>query len=187
MSTPGKQPVFLITKVVAAQSQLESAIWLWFTINDAIAIRALAEAAHDCYYSLCKHKFRAFPSILDEYLTTRSKAFMKRQADIRNFLKHGDRKLTRKLVLEPIYADVMLLDSVKWHLDLTDCLITPLMRLYLIRFFLEYPAVLPPDAGLFANVHRDEFGEIEIAKMSRADFFKKFYPVSELLPAEIPP
>ena len=51
---------------------------------------------------------------------------------------------------------------------------TPLMRLYTLRFLFEHPSILPLEnrAVLLAGIDRDKFGEIE-----RPDFLNYFLPL----------
>jgi hypothetical protein len=67
--------------------------------------------------------------------------------------------------------------------------ITPVMRLYATRFLLEHPGVLPlSDREAFlAGMGRDELGQIEALKMSRAEVFYYLLPITEKLPSELPP
>ena len=179
----GKSPKsYVVSKIDVALAQLESAIWLWFTKGDPVAIRALSEAGLDCYYSLCKHN--KMDSISVSYLQLQSKSAQKREATVRNFFKHGWKELTGKVSINPIYAEVQLFECVCCHVDLTET-VTPLMRLYATRFTLEQSSILPPDLRekWLAGVARNKFGEVEIAKMSRTEFFQQLLPIAQQFPA----
>lgn len=92
-------------------------------------------------------------------------------------------------VLDLVYAEVQLFECASLHKDLCNWQVTPLMRLYLIRFLLERPNILPPDISepWLARLDRDDLGQIEIAKMPRAQFLQYFLPVAEKLPRDIRP
>jgi hypothetical protein len=118
-----------------------------------------------------------------DFLRSQSKGFQKRQARVRNFFKHGWKNLTGKERLDLIYAEVQLFECVCCHVDLTGT-VPPLLRLYGTRFALESAGSLSPEIQneWFAALTRDEFGEIEIAKMSRIEFFERFLPIAKQLP-----
>jgi hypothetical protein len=73
-----------VTKAAAAQAQLESAILLWFTREDAISVHTLVVAAHDCYHGLSSHQ-RGQPSFVQAFLKEQSKTFQNRFRSAQNF------------------------------------------------------------------------------------------------------
>ena len=161
----------LVTKVSAAKSQLESAIWLWFNEGDPVSIHALAVAAHDCFNALVKHSARK-ESELQTWLDSQSKGRQERVRLAQNFFKHGRDKLTEKLQLYTIDSEVFMLDSANCY-EMLHGKPTPLMRIYQTRFLYEHPALITEDAlPVFAKnveVH-------QLADSSRKEFFDRVFP-----------
>jgi hypothetical protein len=162
----------IVTKESAAQSQLESAIWLWFTKEDPVSVHTLAVAAHDCYNALGAHKGK--PSYIETFIKSQSKGFQKRLREAQNFFKHGLNNLTGKVKLETILADLMLAECLFCHRDL-KLKTTPLMQLFWLRFLLEQPDLLflyaPPPERLLENINTSGLNRI-----GRNQFLKECLP-----------
>ena len=134
----------LVTKLSAARSQLESAIWLWFNEVDPVCAHTLAVAAHDCFNALVKHAVGK-PSELQRWLTDKSKGRQKRVRETQNFFKHGSRKLKATVRLHSIDSEAFMMDAVMSFEVLTKER-SALMRLYGQRFLYEHPALITEDA-----------------------------------------
>ena len=160
-----------VTKRSAAQSQLECAIWLWFNGHDPVSIHALAIAAHDCFDALVKHATRK-RSLLQDWLSEKSKERQKRVRIAQNFFKHGAMDLKSKIQLHTIDAETFMMDAVTCY-ELLGGKPTPLMRLYMQRFLYEHPTLITENAlpvfAKNAEVH-------QLADSTRKEFFELLFP-----------
>ncbi len=149
-----KAPITLtVTKAHAAQSQLEAAIWLWFTRDDPISILGLAHAANDCYVALGGHAGKS--SVFQSWLKTKPQGFQKRAREVQNFIKHGRLDLHGKVRLLPKLGENLIMDSIHCYEGLFGD-ITHLMQLFRIRFWLENPDELKPiDRPLFTDAEAE--------------------------------
>lgn len=130
--------ILVVTKKAVAQSQLETAITLWFTGGDPVSIHTLAVAAQDCYRALAAHS--KIESPFKVWAESQSKNFQKKLLDTQNFFKHGQRELKGKVHLAPLHSDMLMYDAALTHERLfgrgRD---TVLMFLYCVRFCVENP------------------------------------------------
>jgi hypothetical protein len=161
--------VVTITKQSAAQSQLETAISLWFDDADPLAIHMLAVAAHDCYHALAGNK--AMPSYLRAFVARQSQAFQDDFRAVQNFAKHGAKKLTGTVRLRPVVTDGIIFDALCCHADLYENL-TPLMKAFSARLCLEQPVmwVGTEMEGLYQEAYR--FHDWHV--IDRREFLEKF-------------
>ena len=168
----GRVEELVADKRSVAQSQLETAIQVWFLDGDPISIHTLAVAAHDCFNALLKHKTTK-PSYMQEWIGTKSEAFQKQTRVAQNFLKHGFNELKGSLHLTTIHAEMLMMDAVTCH-ELIGGKPTPLMRLYSQRFLYEHPYLITKDAlPLFtknAEVH-------QLVNSTRTEFFHALLPI----------
>lgn len=167
----------MLTKQEAADAQLTTALGLWFHYAPPVAIHALASGAFECYEALVSHSTGAAP--YKEWLRGQPQGFQDRVRDMANFIKHGRRKLTGKILFMPIVAETMLTDSIesfeKLHGEKT-----PLMKLFIARWVIENPtpsnALLRPIILKVAKAH-------DLADRNRAEFLyeglKRFSNIQE--------
>jgi hypothetical protein len=167
----GAETVF-VTKLSAARSQLESAIWLWFHEVDPVSIHTLAVAAHDCFNALVKHAVGK-PSNLQQWLAEESEGRRKRIRIAQNFFKHGSFDLKAEIPLHSIDTEAFMMDAVMSFEILTKER-SALMRLYGQRFLYEHPTLITEEAvPVFeknAEVH-------QLFDSSRKEFFERLYPI----------
>jgi hypothetical protein len=170
----GVQKRFSVTKLDAAQAQLDSAIWLWFTNDDPISVHTLAIAAHDCYHALSAHGGKS--SYLAKFIKTQSVGFQKRTKIAQNFFKHGFKDLKGSIALDTLTTDVRLLDCCFCHKKM-GLRMTPLIQLFWIRMLLEQPELLAlhKEAEPFA----DSLARTRLDGTSRQEFLDQFLPLVE--------
>lgn len=179
MKLTGVQKRFSITKLDAAQAQLDSAIWLWFTNDDPISVHTLAVAAHDCYHALSAHGGKS--SYLAKFIKTQSVSFQKRTKTAQNFFKHGFKDLKGTVELDTLTTDVRLLDCCFCHKEM-GLRITPLIQLFWIRMLMEQPELrtLHKEADPFAK----SLARTRLDGTSRQEFLDKFLPTVEAFVAK---
>jgi len=152
----------------AARGQLESAILLWFLEKDIVSIHTLTVAAQELLHHTGKPHGK--PSRLVSLINLQSKTFQKQAREAQNFFKHP--KKQGRVLYSPLTAELFIIDAMALYEDLGNHL-TPLMKLFAIRFALLQPDILPFDVAvkLPVGVQRDD-----LAKLSRADFLKEVLP-----------
>jgi hypothetical protein len=174
----GVQTRFSITKLDAAQAQLDSAIWIWFTNDDPISVHTLAIAAHDCYHALGAHAGK--PSFIATFMKAQSIGFQKRAKLAQNFFKHGGKRLKGSVPLDTLTTDATLVDCCFCHKDL-GLRITPLIQLFWFRALVEQPELLAVyEAGPF----QEQIATQKLNRMSRQEFLDKFLPIVEAFLAD---
>lgn len=123
---------------MVAQSQLETAIRLWFTGGDPVSIHALAVAAQDCYRALAERAKPKMNSPFQEWAESQPKRFQEKLRIAQNFFKHGPNKFKGKVHLMPKHTDVLMFDAAVCHERLFGRE-RPLLFLYCLRFCVENP------------------------------------------------
>jgi hypothetical protein len=158
----------LISRMDAARGQLESAILLWFLEKDLASIHTLTVSAQELFHHTGKPHGK--PSRLVSLIKSQSKAFQREAREAQNFFKHPQKY--DHLPYPPLAAELFMIDAMSVYEDLGNHL-TPLMKLFALRFALSYPDTLPFDlrAKLPVGVRVDD-----LAKLGRADFLKKVLP-----------
>ena len=130
-----------IDKKSAAISQLESAILIWINNRDrdAASIHTLAIAASDCFNAICAQHGR--PSPFKQWLRAQPRKFQDMAAEAQNFLKHGAKDWHKQIKLSPMYAEMLMYDSVVSHEKVLGPA-SPLMRAFATRFVIENREIL---------------------------------------------
>lgn len=156
-----------VSKASVAESQLGTAIMLWFSYGDPISILTLATAANDCYDALGAHA--GTPSPFKDWLKSQSKGFQDRARYAQNFVKHGRKHLSKKAYYAPVIGEVLIFDSIECHWNLVHRK-THLMTLFIARWMIENPseanAALAPTILKLAKVD-------DLADRDRTKFFEK--------------
>jgi hypothetical protein len=106
-------PQITVTKRDAAFSQLETAIWIWFTRDDPISVLGLAKAANDCYDAMGAHEGK--PSFYRTWLKAQPQTYQDRANYVANFIKHGWKDLTESTPYSPRQGEVLIVDSIDCH------------------------------------------------------------------------
>jgi len=156
-SKPNPRPsgdVITVTKKLAAISQLESAILLWFNYGDPLPILALADAAGDCYNAMGAQI--GAPGFFREWLKVQSQAFQDQARYVQNFIKHGWKDLKGSVRYSPKYGEVLMMEAVDSHKRLFGGL-TPIMAAFSVRFVFENPSLATPELRAFYNEARDVY------------------------------
>lgn len=159
-----------VSKRSAAVRQLETAIKLWFTEGDPVAIHTLAVAAHDCLHAMGMAMDKA--SAIQGWINSQSKAFQDCAHEAQNFFKHGPKKVKGNIRYSPLFGDVLIADSVICYRNVFDNA-TPLMRLFAARFALENVELVTGDLRPF---FLEGVGVYKLAEISRREFFDKVLP-----------
>jgi hypothetical protein len=159
----------LISRMEAAKGQLESAILLWFLEKDLASIHTLTVAAQELLHHTGKPHGK--PSRLVSLIKQQSKTFQRQARQPQNFFKHPQKY--KRLPYSPLAAELFMIDALAVYEDLGNHL-TPLMRLFALRFALSYPDVLPFDltAKIPVGLSVDE-----VAKLSRMEFLEEILPL----------
>lgn len=161
------------TKVGAAQTQLETAIWLWFHYKDPMAIQTLVGPAHEVYREIGLH--HGLPSIYeaweaslekdDRNLMNKSQSFARQ-----TYRDEGDPREQGPLMVRA--AEIMMVDCINVHANGVQAR-TAVMDCFLARFGAENPRVpesaFPPELrGYFRNPSTVD----KIRSGSRLEFLK---------------
>lgn len=133
-----------VTKHEAAQSQLETAINLWFTGGDPASIHTLAVASHDCFSALIEHRKLGVPE-MRRWLDSQPQEIRSQFKVAQNYLKHGFNEIKKSLQIVTIQAEMLMMDGVTCH-KLIGGKRTGLMELYEQRFLYEHPSLITEDA-----------------------------------------
>jgi len=135
-----RQPV-IVSKKLAAYSQLATAIWLWFNYGDPVSIHTLAAASQGILESLAG-KTHQLP-----HMRNWTKKFPRRVQKIlrdpQNYFKHGWTDKNKSLRYDPYIGDLMISDACLLHQDLIG--LTASIKAFTIRFTFERPSIVKPD------------------------------------------
>jgi hypothetical protein len=173
---PPNPRVAVATKKGAAIGQLESAILLWFSEADPISILVLASNAHDCFHAIGTKIGK--PSEWMIWLQSFPKSFQERANYIQDYAKHGFKDLDENAPFDPMVAEMVMVAAIDCHEKIYGNG-TPLMALFLSRFFFENPQ--------FARVEKRDLylagSKIEgLGNGSRKGFFDKYFGRAVMLP-----
>lgn len=107
-----------VTKLEAAESQLATAIQIFFADGNDIAIHTLARASHEILDRLCAKK-NIQRGVIEEGLKNVKPEFRKIVIDkvnkAKNYFKHGSTDLEEKLSWEPKVTEYFLWDATSLH------------------------------------------------------------------------
>jgi hypothetical protein len=111
----------IITKMDAARRQLNTAVQLFFSDGDMIAVHTLATASHEILWRLGKQKgvmsvIRSQQHVKPEY----TKEFNDLLNKARNFFKHADRDAGDVLDFDTKAIDIWIYDAVSMYCALHD-------------------------------------------------------------------
>jgi hypothetical protein len=135
-----KQPV-IVSKELAAFSQLATAIWLWFNYGDPVAIHTLAAASQGILETLAG-KTHELPHMRN-WTTKFPRRVQKILRDPQNFFKHGWTDKNKSLRYDPYIGDLIISDACLLHQDLIG--LTPSIKAFSIRFSFERPRIVKPE------------------------------------------
>jgi hypothetical protein len=159
-----------ITRQAAASGQTDSAIQLWFESGDITSIHTLAVAAQGVLSALSADMGKPLSKVLN-WINEQPKSFQSQLRNPQNFFKHGHHKQPYRDVVSfiPGLAEMILIDNISTYQGLFDSL-TPLMKLFAIRFSIEHPDILPLKLTLKG------FEIEDLARLTRSQFLKEILP-----------
>jgi hypothetical protein len=161
----------IVNKQFVARSQMETAIFLWFVGYDPISIHTLAAASQTILHNLGSKVGK--PSMIKEWTKTKSKAFQKQMTEAQNFFKHASSDPKQSLKYPIVLGEIHILDALMCYQNLFRSL-TPLMKLFALRFSIEHPNLLPLKE-LTAKVIKGIVVE-DVAGKNRRVFFDTVFP-----------
>jgi len=159
---------YRVTKEGAAQSQLETAIWLWVTKDDPISIHTLAGASNDILDALGAKIGQ--PSLRSEWLKRQPKWLQKRVREAQNFFKHGFRDIVgKKQPYFSVEAEILMFDSVLcWKLRFKKQPLPPMLQLFGAFTVINHFDVAGREEWPFL------FDSLDVEKLRRLDRLKFF-------------
>lgn len=140
-----REEFILVSKLEAAERQLDQAILLFFGKGDQVSTHTLAAAAYQIISDICKHK-RIEREIEDSKLLDDLGIKRELLASIRkpqNFFKHADNDPEQKVRLKPFLTVCNIMSSVQYMLKLRSKP-TPECEVFRAWFFLQIPECTPP-------------------------------------------
>jgi hypothetical protein len=168
MGGPYRMPVAVVTvtKFDAMRRQLDTAINLWFSDADPIAIHTLASASHEILHHLyrkrgLKHLLYDEPSVTEENRAT----FMIAVKRAANFFKHASKDVNDKINFNPstnemlFFFSIMGLGRMKENLTMLD-------NAFLLWFYINRPE--------FARKRPDDDPDIEFIESLSGDFMRDY-------------
>jgi hypothetical protein len=129
-----------ISKIQAAESQLKTAIELFFKDRDSISIHTLGSAAQEILESLgVKNKIKSMRlKMLEMAEKDKQKALHNSQEYHKNFFKHADRDPDELTRFDPEYTELVLWDAVRLYYFITQQKV-PTFIIYDIWAYAKYP------------------------------------------------
>ena len=110
-----------ITKIDAAQRQLQTAVMLWFTGGDPVSIHTLAYAAYEIIHAVSKRMNPSRRDLLFDSLVVKDEhrsdfnLVLKKHA---NFFKHGNKADETAIDFHPVASELFIMFSI---LGLSSC------------------------------------------------------------------
>ncbi|MFC1461157.1 hypothetical protein ACFLQR_01390 [Verrucomicrobiota bacterium] len=152
-----------VTKLDAARAQMETAIRLYFTDGDPIAVHTLAAAAHQILHDISAK--RSGPPSIREFQFIRpgcEAEWHRTVTDEENFFKHADRDPDRVLEFMPHKAPAFLIDGCQLYRSLTDDW-PALFKLFTTWMALRNPKLIipAPENEEFYRSFREHYGETD--------------------------
>ena len=139
-------PTVVANKKRAAIGQLESAILLWFNEAEPISILVLTTNSHNCFHAIGKNIGK--PAFYETWIQSLPKPlrdeYLERSNYIQNFAKHGFMDLDEDANWGPGAADALIMFSID-SCQFIYGAVTPLMRLFRMRFYFENPRFAPKE------------------------------------------
>ena len=140
------QDFLVISKLEAAERQLDQAIQMFFARSDAVSIHTLATASYQIITDICKRK-GIKREIEDSQILEELGIKKELIASIRkpqNFFKHADNDHDGTVELNPMLTVVFIMSAVQYLLSLRS---RPTAECEVFRtwFFLRLPSHRPPE------------------------------------------
>ena len=112
-----------ISKLDAAKSQLETAIYLFFHNGDPVSIHTLTAAAYNILRDICKS--RSYPYVVVKGSSLRyvkpgkEKIYLNAINQAENFFKHEEKDPDDILNFNPSQTDILIYDACKIYHEIT--------------------------------------------------------------------
>lgn len=140
------QDFIVVSKLEAAERQLDQAILLFFGDQDIVSVHTLTTAAYQIIADVCKH--RGIPReiedspILEQFGIKREVLAVIRKPQ--NFFKHGNKDHTDTVQLNPMLSVCFIMSAVQSLLQLRTRQ-SPECKVFRLWFFLRLPERMPPE------------------------------------------
>lgn len=111
-----------ISKLEAAERQLDQAIRLFFQREDEVSVHTLASAAYQIITDICKHK-KIEREVEDSIILEKfgvKKQVLDSLRKPQNFFKHADKDHTDTITLDPMLTALLLMSSANYLLLLRE-------------------------------------------------------------------
>jgi hypothetical protein len=163
-----------VTKLDAAQRQLQTAIRMWFDDEDYVSAHTLAYAAYEIIHAVSKAKNPNRGDLLldsSQVKPEKRKEFNQVFREAANFFKHADRDPDATIEFSPGLTELFIYYAIK---GLETCSVTPAHELTVFMFWLmvRSPNILTKSAeeaiieqGLVNNL-------VQLRAMAKHEFFE---------------
>jgi len=147
------QDFIVVSKLEAAERQLDQAIFLFFGEQDILSVHTLTTAAHQIISDVCKR--RGIPReiedspILEQFGIKREVLAVIRKPQ--NFFKHADKDHTESMRLNPMLSVCFIMLAVQSLLQLRTRQ-SPECKVFRLWFFLRLPERMPPEIKKLASI-----------------------------------
>lgn len=164
-----------LTKIEAAKSQIESAIWLWFIHGDIVSVGTLATAAHRALSEVAAlREMSAWPVTAAYFPGRDAEEADPLSEDGATYFQHAKKRESYDVSEQ--WAELQLFDAVMAYGNLTDersC--SALMSTFVVRFGVERQDLFVPQAfSLLERRISTAFNLERLQRLSRIDFLKEF-------------
>lgn len=170
------QNEIFLTKLDAATSQLDTAIYLWFLCEDPISVHTLASAAYQIIHDIKTAKGIVRDLLLDT-LWIKDEFIAEFRRNIRrpaNFFKHADRDPNAKIVFNTMMTDFFLLFAC-FGLELMKIEKSKSVRAFLSYYLVQNPGLLTEKGRLFYQPLAENIQQYDIDKQ---EFYKSFLEIA---------
>jgi hypothetical protein len=136
------EPSVSVTKLLAAEQQLTTALRLWFTDTDPVSTHTLAGAAGGIIYDLYHHKYKRRPAPFDPKdlptgITARQIRSLLREAE--TFFKHARSDPAGTYNFDPKWTRLYFWIVISAYMKLAPDGPTPLMLAFTFYFVIHHP------------------------------------------------
>ena len=163
---------FRINKLEAVSRQLETAIRLFFSKGDPVAIHTLSHASYIILRDICRNNGKGLPMIemlIAKVLPVKQKEVRAKFNEAANFFKHADTDHSGQLEFRPALTEWMLQDCSKVFQGLTGQN-TPWLFAMQLWMTIRNPGIWSEEIEQNMQVLRDNS---ELATMPREEFMRE--------------
>ena len=164
-----------ISKIDAVRRQLETAIRLYFSSGDPVAIHTLTAAAYNIMRDLSRQRDGAPLLVKDKLLEhvkpEAVKMLRNKLNEAENFFKHANRDHDNSLDFNPDQSETLIWDACSAYYNHTGEY-TPLFRLYLGWYMANHPKIFK-----MSEEYVTLFAQKDIIQMGREVYFNTMLPL----------